>query len=129
MKRAMDVVLSILLLVLLSPILLAAAILIAADSGRPVLFRQRRVGLVGHRDARDERAMLRHDALERRRLEASRPGRDPVYGPNPCPLERGFVSAVIADAGVTGACADVPARHSGPGYRGAAPNAFKAPFG
>jgi exopolysaccharide biosynthesis polyprenyl glycosylphosphotransferase len=47
MKRGMDVVVSAALLALLSPLLLAIAALIAADSGRPVLFRQRRVGKDG----------------------------------------------------------------------------------
>jgi exopolysaccharide biosynthesis polyprenyl glycosylphosphotransferase len=47
MKRAMDVLVSGTLLALLSPLLLAAAILIALDSGLPVFFRQRRAGLEG----------------------------------------------------------------------------------
>jgi exopolysaccharide biosynthesis polyprenyl glycosylphosphotransferase len=47
MKRTMDVAVSFLLLVLLSPLLAAIALLIALDSGRPVLFRQRRAGKDG----------------------------------------------------------------------------------
>jgi exopolysaccharide biosynthesis polyprenyl glycosylphosphotransferase len=47
MKRAMDVVVSAFLLVLLSPLLLAIAAAIVLDSGRPVLFRQRRAGKDG----------------------------------------------------------------------------------
>jgi exopolysaccharide biosynthesis polyprenyl glycosylphosphotransferase len=47
MKRAMDVVISGALLVLLSPALLAIAVAILLDSGRPVFFRQRRAGLEG----------------------------------------------------------------------------------
>jgi exopolysaccharide biosynthesis polyprenyl glycosylphosphotransferase len=47
MKRAMDVVVSALALVVLSPLLAAISILILADSGRPVLFRQRRAGKDG----------------------------------------------------------------------------------
>jgi exopolysaccharide biosynthesis polyprenyl glycosylphosphotransferase len=47
MKRVMDVLVSGLLLVLLSPLLLAISILILLDTGRPVLFRQRRVGRDG----------------------------------------------------------------------------------
>jgi exopolysaccharide biosynthesis polyprenyl glycosylphosphotransferase len=47
MKRAMDVVVSALLLVLLAPLLLAIALAILADTGRPVFFRQRRAGLEG----------------------------------------------------------------------------------
>lgn len=44
MKRAMDVVLSLLALVVLAPVLLGAALAIVLESGRPVLFRQVRVG-------------------------------------------------------------------------------------
>jgi exopolysaccharide biosynthesis polyprenyl glycosylphosphotransferase len=47
MKRIMDVVVSALLLVLLSPLLLGLALWILLDDGRPVLFRQRRVGKDG----------------------------------------------------------------------------------
>jgi exopolysaccharide biosynthesis polyprenyl glycosylphosphotransferase len=47
MKRAMDVIVSGALLFLLSPFLLAIAIVIVVDSGRPVLFRQRRAGMEG----------------------------------------------------------------------------------
>jgi len=43
-KRLMDVVLSALLLLALSPLLVGIALAILIDSGRPVLFRQRRVG-------------------------------------------------------------------------------------
>jgi lipopolysaccharide/colanic/teichoic acid biosynthesis glycosyltransferase len=48
MKRALDVLLSLLALVLLSPLLIAAAAAIAMDSGRPIFFRQTRLGLHGH---------------------------------------------------------------------------------
>ena len=47
MKRGMDVVVSGLLLALLSPLLAAVAVAILLDSGRPVLFRQRRAGRDG----------------------------------------------------------------------------------
>lgn len=47
MKRAMDVFVSALLLVLLSPLLIGIAIWILLDDGRPVLFRQRRAGKDG----------------------------------------------------------------------------------
>jgi exopolysaccharide biosynthesis polyprenyl glycosylphosphotransferase len=47
MKRAMDVLVSGLLLVLISPLLLAASIAILIDSGRPVFFRQKRAGKDG----------------------------------------------------------------------------------
>src|ERR1700761_9623685 len=44
MKRVLDVFVSCLLLVLLSPLLALAALAILLDSGRPVFFRQRRAG-------------------------------------------------------------------------------------
>jgi lipopolysaccharide/colanic/teichoic acid biosynthesis glycosyltransferase len=47
MKRSVDLLLSGLALVLLSPVLLVAALAVVLDSGRPVLFRQTRVGLSG----------------------------------------------------------------------------------
>lgn len=47
MKRAMDVVLSLLALLLLSPVLLGAALFIVLEGGRPVMFRQTRIGLHG----------------------------------------------------------------------------------
>ena len=47
MKRMMDLVISGTLLALLSPLLLAIALLILVDSGRPVFFRQRRAGKDG----------------------------------------------------------------------------------
>jgi lipopolysaccharide/colanic/teichoic acid biosynthesis glycosyltransferase len=47
MKRAIDVLVSALLLVLLSPVLAAVAVAVAADTGGPVLFRQTRIGLRG----------------------------------------------------------------------------------
>jgi exopolysaccharide biosynthesis polyprenyl glycosylphosphotransferase len=47
LKRAMDVAIGGALLLLLSPLLAALALLILLDSGRPVLFRQRRAGRDG----------------------------------------------------------------------------------
>jgi exopolysaccharide biosynthesis polyprenyl glycosylphosphotransferase len=47
LKRVMDVTISGFMLVLLSPVFLASALLILLDSGRPVLFRQRRAGKDG----------------------------------------------------------------------------------
>jgi exopolysaccharide biosynthesis polyprenyl glycosylphosphotransferase len=47
MKRVMDVVVSGIVLLLFSPLLLGIAIAILLDSGRPVLFRQRRAGMEG----------------------------------------------------------------------------------
>jgi exopolysaccharide biosynthesis polyprenyl glycosylphosphotransferase len=47
LKRAMDVTISGVLLVLLSPVFLFSALLILLDTGRPILFRQRRAGRDG----------------------------------------------------------------------------------
>jgi lipopolysaccharide/colanic/teichoic acid biosynthesis glycosyltransferase len=47
MKRLIDVIASALLLVLLSPVLVVAALAIAFESGAPILFRQFRIGLGG----------------------------------------------------------------------------------
>jgi exopolysaccharide biosynthesis polyprenyl glycosylphosphotransferase len=47
MKRALDVLVSATLLLLLSPFLVAIALAILIDSGRPVFFRQRRAGKDG----------------------------------------------------------------------------------
>ncbi len=47
LKRGLDVAVSALLLVLLAPLLAAISVLILADSGRPVLFRQSRGGRGG----------------------------------------------------------------------------------
>ncbi len=47
MKRAMDVTVSALLLLLLAPLLALIALAILIDSGRPILFRQRRAGEEG----------------------------------------------------------------------------------
>jgi exopolysaccharide biosynthesis polyprenyl glycosylphosphotransferase len=47
MKRAMDVAVSAVLLLLLSPLLLGVALWILLDDGRPVFFRQRRAGKDG----------------------------------------------------------------------------------
>jgi len=47
MKRAMDIVVSALVLAIVSPVLLIASLAILIDSGRPVFFRQRRAGKDG----------------------------------------------------------------------------------
>jgi lipopolysaccharide/colanic/teichoic acid biosynthesis glycosyltransferase len=47
MKRVFDVLLSLVALAVLSPLLGAAALAIALESGRPVLFKQARLGLGG----------------------------------------------------------------------------------
>ncbi len=47
LKRTMDVAISAFLLLVFSPVLLVSSVLILLDSGRPVLFRQRRAGKDG----------------------------------------------------------------------------------
>jgi lipopolysaccharide/colanic/teichoic acid biosynthesis glycosyltransferase len=47
MKRVFDILVSAVLLVVTAPLLIAAAVAVAAESGLPVLFRQTRVGLGG----------------------------------------------------------------------------------
>jgi lipopolysaccharide/colanic/teichoic acid biosynthesis glycosyltransferase len=47
LKRAMDIFVSGLLLTLFSPVLLVVTLWVLLDSGRPVLFRQRRIGMEG----------------------------------------------------------------------------------
>ncbi|MBX3658720.1 MAG: sugar transferase [Ramlibacter sp.] len=47
MKRLVDLVLSLVALLLLSPVLAAAALAVLLNDGRPVLFRHQRVGLGG----------------------------------------------------------------------------------
>ena len=47
LKRGMDLAIASLMLILLSPVLLVSSLLILLDSGRPVLFRQRRAGKDG----------------------------------------------------------------------------------
>ncbi len=49
MKRGLDLIVSALMLVLLSPLLLTATVFILLDTGRPVFFRQHRAGLDGAR--------------------------------------------------------------------------------
>jgi lipopolysaccharide/colanic/teichoic acid biosynthesis glycosyltransferase len=47
MKRVFDMLLSLVALLVLSPLLVLAALAVALESGRPVLFRQTRLGLGG----------------------------------------------------------------------------------
>ena len=48
MKRLIDICLAMLALLMLSPVLLGASLAVWWDSGRPIFFRQTRVGLNGH---------------------------------------------------------------------------------
>ncbi len=46
-KRVLDVTLGVILLVVFLPLMIVAALAVVIDSGRPIIFRQRRVGLDG----------------------------------------------------------------------------------
>ena len=46
-KRGLDVLISVLALVILSPVILVSALAVFLDSGRPVLFKQERIGFKG----------------------------------------------------------------------------------
>ena len=46
-KRALDLLISVFALILSSPFMLLSALAVLLDSGRPVLFRQKRIGLKG----------------------------------------------------------------------------------
>lgn len=67
-KRFLDLVLGTTLLVVLSPVLVGIAIAIAASSGRPIFFRQERVGLDGRTFMMIKFRSMRTDA------ESDRPG-------------------------------------------------------
>jgi len=65
-KRALDVAVSGAALVLLSPVFLVIAVAIVLDGGRPVLFRQERVGLHGRRFSLAKFRTMKRDAEARR---------------------------------------------------------------
>jgi lipopolysaccharide/colanic/teichoic acid biosynthesis glycosyltransferase len=75
MKRAFDVVASLLALVLLSPVLLVIAGMIFLKQGAPVLFKQERVGLNGRRFAVLKFRTMINNAEQSGQLTTS--GRDP----------------------------------------------------
>ncbi|HWI81349.1 sugar transferase [Ramlibacter sp.] len=62
MKRALDVVVALLALALLSPVLALVALAVLIESGRPVLFRQQRVGLAGRQFGMYKFRSMVHDA-------------------------------------------------------------------
>lgn len=66
-KRAVDILLSVVALILVSPILLTAAVLVKITSPGPVIFKQERVGL--DRRRRDRRDGTRDYVLNRRSRE------------------------------------------------------------
>ncbi len=75
-KRVADVVLSIVALVLLSPVMLAAAVAIRVTSPGPILFRQERIGINRRRgERRRARVPVRADRRRGDRRVLSNPGR------------------------------------------------------
>lgn len=66
-KRAVDIVLSVLALILLSPVLLVTAVLVKVTSPGPVIFKQERVGL--NRRNEDRRRGDSEYVLDRRRKD------------------------------------------------------------
>ena len=65
MKRGFDILVSLVALVLLSPLLLVAAAAVALESGAPVLFRQTRIGLGGREFAMYKFRSMVKDAASR----------------------------------------------------------------
>ena len=64
LKRAFDILVSILALLVLSPLFALAALAITLESGRPVLFRQTRVGLRGREFSMLKFRSMVHDAAK-----------------------------------------------------------------
>ncbi len=79
-KRLSDIVLATIILVLISPLLLAIAIGVKLSSPGPVIFKQRRNGLDGERDHGLQVPLDAHDG-RRRRSSARRPSDDPRITP------------------------------------------------
>ncbi|MGB8543330.1 MAG: TIGR03013 family XrtA/PEP-CTERM system glycosyltransferase [Candidatus Acidiferrales bacterium] len=71
-KRALDVVISAVALVIMSPIMLLASLAIVIESGMPVLFRQERVGLHGRNFSMLKFRSMRNDAEEGKAVWAAR---------------------------------------------------------
>jgi exopolysaccharide biosynthesis polyprenyl glycosylphosphotransferase len=65
-KRLLDVIASLVGLIVLSPVMLAIAVAIAFDGGRPILFRQARIGLHGRPFRVAKFRSMTHDAEARR---------------------------------------------------------------
>jgi len=99
-RRALDVILSALLLVLTAPLLAAIALAILIDSGRPVLFRQTRVGLGARtfkvykfRTMRREADPARHEHYVRALIH----GHNGSTAPPAAPDDTGLFKLVVDD--------------------------------
>jgi len=83
MKRFWDIVLGSILLLLAAPLMVLLAVLIAIDSGRPVLFVQERVGLHGRPFRMLKFRSMRTGEYERKQTFSSTSPDEPVfYDPN-----------------------------------------------
>jgi sugar transferase (PEP-CTERM system associated) len=71
-KRTLDVAVSALALMIMSPIMLLASLAIVIESGMPVLFRQERVGLHGRNFSMLKFRSMRNDAEEGKAVWAAR---------------------------------------------------------
>jgi exopolysaccharide biosynthesis polyprenyl glycosylphosphotransferase len=79
-KKIMDIILSIFLVVFLSPVLLAIAILIKLTSSGPIVFKQARVGLRGRQfDLYKFRTMIVNAEKLKKDLEADNEADGPVF--------------------------------------------------
>jgi exopolysaccharide biosynthesis polyprenyl glycosylphosphotransferase len=79
-KRGFDLVISALALVILSPVLLAITIAITLDGGRPVLFRQKRIGVHGRAFSLLKfRSMVRDAEARRAEVAALNEVRGPIF--------------------------------------------------
>ncbi len=77
-KRAMDVAITIPLLILLSPVMLVVALLIKIEDGGPVFFKQQRIGANNCIFDMLKFRSMRHEAEDRRGTLSTSPGDDRV---------------------------------------------------
>lgn len=86
-KRATDIVLSLVALVVLAPVFLAIALAILLTSGRPVIYRQTRLGLGGHPFTLYKFRSMVRNADRNHSMVLHMNGRDghngPIYKPEP----------------------------------------------
>lgn len=79
-KKIMDIILSIFLIIFLSPVLLTISILIKITSSGPIVFKQARVGLRGRQfDLYKFRTMIANAEILKKELEADNEADGPVF--------------------------------------------------
>lgn len=117
MKRLLDIVISLVTLIALSPVLLLAALAIAIDNGFPVLFRQTRLGLGGR-----EFSMLKFRSM-RKNAAATGPYFTQANDPRITPVGKfirrtsidelpQIINVLRGDMSLVGPRPDVPAQRS-----------------